>query len=111
MRRHLLVTTVALTACVQEPEPARCADGLVLDGSSCVPARCGTGTWGDLPVDDATFYVDATAGEGGSGTARAPFPAIQEALDAARRCKFSPGKQRNIPVKAWMALPFAFKLN
>lgn len=33
------------------------------------------------------------------------------ALDAARRCKFIPGKQRNIPVKAWMALPFAFRLN
>lgn len=33
------------------------------------------------------------------------------ALDAARRCKFIPGKQRNIPVKAWMALPFNFRLN
>ena len=33
------------------------------------------------------------------------------ALNAARRCKFSPGKQRNIPVKAWMALPFAFRLH
>jgi periplasmic protein TonB len=33
------------------------------------------------------------------------------AIAAARRCKFSPGKQRNIPVKAWMALPFAFRLH
>lgn len=33
------------------------------------------------------------------------------ALDAARKCKFIPGKQRNIPVKAWMALPFQFRLN
>lgn len=33
------------------------------------------------------------------------------ALEAARRCKFMPGKQRNIPVKAYMALPFAFRLN
>ena len=33
------------------------------------------------------------------------------ALAAARKCKFLPGKQRNIPVKAWMALPFAFRLN
>ncbi len=33
------------------------------------------------------------------------------AIAAARRCKFLPGKQRNIPVKAWMALPFAFRLN
>ena len=35
----------------------------------------------------------------------------QAALSAARRCKFIPGKQRNIPVKAWMALPFAFRLH
>ncbi len=33
------------------------------------------------------------------------------AIDAAYKCKFIPGKQRNIPVKAWMALPFAFRLN
>jgi protein TonB len=33
------------------------------------------------------------------------------AVEAARRCKFIPGKQRNIPVKAWMALPFTFRLN
>jgi len=33
------------------------------------------------------------------------------ALVAARKCKFIPGKQRNIPVKAWMALPFNFRLN
>jgi len=33
------------------------------------------------------------------------------AIAAARRCKFKPGKQRNIPVKAWMALPFAFRLH
>ncbi|MGD9548457.1 MAG: energy transducer TonB [Candidatus Krumholzibacteriia bacterium] len=35
----------------------------------------------------------------------------KEALAAARKCKFNPGKQRNIPVKAWMALPFKFSLN
>ncbi len=33
------------------------------------------------------------------------------AIAAARKCKFIPGKQRNIPVKAWMALPFAFRLH
>ena len=35
----------------------------------------------------------------------------REAIRAARKCKFIPGKQRNIPVKAWMALPFAFRLH
>lgn len=35
----------------------------------------------------------------------------REALQAARRWTFYPGKQRNIPVKAWMAVPFVFRLN
>lgn len=35
----------------------------------------------------------------------------REAVKAAQRCKFNPGKQRGIAVKAWMAIPFAFSLN
>ena len=35
----------------------------------------------------------------------------REAMKAAQRCKFNPGKQRGIAVKAWMAIPFAFSLN
>jgi len=35
----------------------------------------------------------------------------RSALAAARRCKFEPGKQRNIPVKAWMAIPYRFRLH
>ena len=35
----------------------------------------------------------------------------RSALAAARRCKFEPGKQRNIPVKAWMAIPYNFRLH
>jgi protein TonB len=33
------------------------------------------------------------------------------ALAAARKCKFKPGKQRNIPVKAWLAIPYRFRLH
>jgi len=33
------------------------------------------------------------------------------AIAAAYKCRFIPGKQRNIPVKAWMALPFNFRLH
>lgn len=33
------------------------------------------------------------------------------AVEAARRTKWVPGKQRNIPVKAWMALPYSFTLH
>ena len=34
----------------------------------------------------------------------------QAALTAARKCLFSPGKQRNIPVEVWVSLPYNFKL-
>ena len=35
----------------------------------------------------------------------------QAALKAALKCEFIPGKQRNIPVKAWMAVPYRFRLH
>jgi len=35
----------------------------------------------------------------------------RSAIAAARRTKWKPGKQRNIPVKCWMALPYNFKLH
>lgn len=35
----------------------------------------------------------------------------RQALIAARKWTFNPGKQRNIPVKAWMAIPFNFRLH
>lgn len=35
----------------------------------------------------------------------------KQALIAARKWTFFPGKQRNIPVKAWMAVPFNFRLH
>ncbi len=33
------------------------------------------------------------------------------AADAAKKCRFKPGTQRTMPVKAWMAIPYSFKLN
>jgi len=35
----------------------------------------------------------------------------KEAVKAAKRCKFQPGRQRGVAVKAWMAIPFAFRLH
>lgn len=32
------------------------------------------------------------------------------AANAARKCRFQPGTQRTIPVKAWIAIPYAFHL-
>jgi len=55
---------------------------LDVDGE-CVPAACGTGTWGNLEVDESTVHVDISSAEGGDGSQAAPFTSIQEGLDAA----------------------------
>ncbi len=66
-----------------QPEALDCAEGFHVDGEICVPEACGTGTWGDLLVDEAAIYVDAAAQDGGDGSAEAPLRAIQPALDLA----------------------------
>jgi len=85
-----------------------CAEGFVADGSggcdailpaaSCpfgqmaVPgekechevAPCGEGTWGDIPVEPSTIFVDASYTGGGSdGTKTKPFVTIGEAVASA----------------------------
>ncbi len=64
------------------PEPG-CDTGYLDDDGECVPAACGTGTWGNLEVDESTVYVDTAAAEGGVGSEAAPFTSIQAGLDAA----------------------------
>ena len=60
-----------------------CDTGFLDDDGECVPAACGTGSWGNLEVDESTVYVDIAAGEGGDGSEAAPFTSIQTGLDAA----------------------------
>jgi len=60
-----------------------CDTGYLEDDGECVPAACGTGTWGNLEVDESTVYVDIAAGKGGDGSEAAPFTSIQAGLDAA----------------------------
>ncbi len=62
-------------------ETPDCAEGWLLDGDQCVPEACGTGTWGELPVDATTIHVDIEADEGGDGSTEAPLRSIQAALD------------------------------
>jgi hypothetical protein len=88
--------------------PDACAEGFVHDGEygcepilpaqACAPGQiaipgdttcrpimdCGTGRWGNLPVDGATVYVDqAYAAGDGDGSEAKPWPTIGEALTAA----------------------------
>jgi hypothetical protein len=47
-------------------------------------APCAPGTWGDIPVDGSTEYVDgAYGGADSDGTAAHPWTAIQQGVDAA----------------------------
>ncbi len=86
--RTLPALALVIAGCTQpeprpEEEPPACAEGYLLDGEACVPETCGIGAWGELPVDGATVYVDASAPEGGDGSAEAPLGNIQTALDLA----------------------------
>ena len=99
----ILVAPLLLLACDKDKPPKREADdtasihdtgpapdtdpdcdtGYFDNDGECVPAACGTGTWGNLVVDESTVYVDIAAAEGGDGSEAAPFTSIQEGLDAA----------------------------
>jgi len=76
------------------------ADGCaaVLPGAPCGPgqmatpsedacrdvAPCGAGTWGDIPVEASTQYVDASyTGGNADGTPERPWVTIQQGVDAA----------------------------
>lgn len=88
--------------------PGMCGDGFEADGEGgCKPilpeapcpdgrmaipgekechevAPCGTGTWGDIPIEPDTVFVDGSYGGNDSdGTQQRPWKAIQEGLDAA----------------------------
>jgi len=70
------------TGLAHDPDPD-CDTGYLDEDGTCVPAACGTGTWGDLGVDESTIYVNIAAAKGGDGSQSAPLTSIQAGLDAA----------------------------
>ncbi|HZO13360.1 MAG TPA: hypothetical protein VFB62_08870, partial [Polyangiaceae bacterium] len=66
---------------------APCLPGLMAvpgDTSCREVAPCAAGTWGDIPVEPDTEYVDASyAGMDSDGSALKPWTRIQDAVDAA----------------------------
>jgi hypothetical protein len=84
-----------------------CVDGFVHDGEACVPvlpeqpcpigqmavpgeescrevAPCGSGTWGDIPMETNTQYVDQSYTGGGSdGSTGKPWLTVEEGVAAA----------------------------
>ena len=67
--------------------PADCPSGQMAvpgDASCREVSDCGAGTWGNIPVEAGTVYVDASYSGGGSnGSAGAPFTSIAAAVTAA----------------------------
>lgn len=65
---------------------------------------------------EGTVVVKVLVGPDGNVMSAVVIQSVHRLLDraareAAMRCKFKPGKQRDIAVKAWMAIPFAFRLH
>lgn len=84
----------------------RCAEGFVAARGGCFPVlpplpcalgmiatpgdeacraimECGEGTWGELPVDDATVFVDQAFVGVSDGSAARPWTTVRGAVDAA----------------------------
>ncbi len=87
-----MLLAILLDACTAPPPPGAgpaqdpvttCPAGQALDGGTCVPEACGVGTWGNLPVDGSTVYVDLAAAAGGDGSDAAPLTSMQEGVDLA----------------------------
>ncbi len=65
---------------------------------------------------EGTVVVKVLVGPDGNVMSAVVIQSVHRLLDraareAALRCKFKPGRQRDIAVKAWMAIPFAFRLH
>jgi hypothetical protein len=83
--------------CAAGFEPAEGGCNAVLPATKCPPgqiavpgetvcrevAPCGAGSWGDIPVEPSTVYVDAAFGGAGNGSAAQPFTQIGDAIAAA----------------------------
>ncbi|MDP6933297.1 MAG: right-handed parallel beta-helix repeat-containing protein, partial [Myxococcota bacterium] len=83
MTPHPLWMTLLLSCdpgTTEEDPP--CQEGELLDGDSCVPEACGTGTWGEVQTDADTVYVDGSAQADGDGSEARPFTTIEDGLDA-----------------------------
>jgi len=79
-------TCTAIGPTSADVEPESCADGkMIVPGETAcrAVAECGDGTWGAIPVDGTTVYVDAGAASGGDGSAARPFTTIAAAVTVA----------------------------
>jgi len=74
---------IAEPATWTQPQTSECPEGEIPDGDGCVPELCGSGTWGDLELDERTIFVNADTAAGGDGSQDRPFLQIQDGVNAA----------------------------
>ncbi len=76
-----------LGGCVAVLPSEPCPSGMIAlpgDETCREVSPCGQGTWGDIPVDGASEYVDGSyAAADSDGSAERPWPTISQAVDAA----------------------------
>lgn len=66
------------------PTPCTGLTMAAVGDGACVPlADCGSTTWGTIPTDASTIHVDGSYAGVPDGSASAPHPTIQAAVDAA----------------------------
>ncbi len=86
MRRLLTLALLLAVACESpvEEAPACAADQVQDDDSGvCVPAHCGTGTWGTADRSSDTVHVAPWGDDDGDGSEDDPLESIQEGADRA----------------------------
>ncbi len=64
--------------------PCGAGEMAVVGETTCRPvAPCEPGTWGDIPVEPDTHYVDGSFSGSSDGSAQAPWSTVQQGVDAA----------------------------
>jgi hypothetical protein len=59
-----------------------CEEGEILDGEDCVAERCGVGTYGNIPIEDGTLFVNpASTASSGNGSEEYPFKDLETAIE------------------------------
>ncbi len=87
VRVEVVLAALSLAACAPPDEPvaAACPDGQLVDedAGGCVPAGCGSGTWGLLDRPEGALHVAPWGDDGDDGSAERPLRTVQEGADEA----------------------------
>ena len=121
-RGRIVPTPLAVSiARISERTAANDAERLITvaarEGRSTLARLCAVALWPREAGIEGTVAVRVLVNEQGKVIAADILssdvtPAMEKAaLEAAKQCRFRPAKQRTVPVKAHVMIPFSFQLN